>query len=375
MKPDRLLDLFCELARIESPSRHEGAMAARCKRELEELGFAVRFDDSAQKTGSDVGNLIAELPGTAAGSIVLSAHMDTVVPCAGIEPVVGDDGVIRSAGDTILSADDKSGVAGIFEAVRSVLESGAPRPHITVLLSTCEELSLLGAGAFDVDVLPEGAPVYVFDADGAPGTIIAAAPSHHTLRATFTGKAAHAGVEPEAGVSAIQMAAAAIAAMPLGRIDECTTANMGLIEGGREVNIVADRCWLSGECRSYYADRALRLRDAITQACERAADEFGGQVDVQWRTDYEAVLYDENDPLVQGIARAARAAGLTPRIHHSGGGADANKYASRGARAITLGTGMTNFHTTDEHISVADLQGVALLVEALIAEAVAAAAE
>lgn len=294
--------------------------------------------------------------------------MDTVQPCAGIEPVVGDDGVIRSAGDTILSADDKSGVAGIFEAIRCVLENDAPRPSIMVLLSVCEELSLLGSGALDESVLPEGAPVYVFDADGAPGTIIVAAPSHHTIRATFMGKAAHAGVEPENGISAIQMAAAAIAAMPLGRLDECTTSNVGLINGGLETNIVAAECSIAGECRSYYADRAERLRGAMTKACQDAAQRFGGKVDISWRTDYEAVLYDQDDPLVQGIVRAAEKAGLQPRIHKSGGGADANKYAAHGARAITLGTGMTNFHTVDEYISVQDLEGVALLVEALIAE-------
>lgn len=366
MNPDRLLNLFYELVRIESPSRHEGAMARRCQRELESLGFSVRFDDSAVRTGSETGNLIAELPGTASGEIVLSAHMDTVQPCAGIEPVLGSDGVIRSAGDTILSADDKAGVAAIFEAVRSVLESGAPRPRIMVLLSTCEELSLLGAGAFDPALLPAGAPVYVFDADGAPGTAIAAAPSHHTVRAVFSGKAAHAGVEPENGVSAIQMAACAIAAMPLGRLDECTTANMGMIEGGREVNIVADECIVCGECRSYYAERAARVREEISEACEAAAARFGGAVDVQWRTDYEAVVYDEADPLVRSVVDAARAAGLTPRIHRSGGGADANKYAAVGARAITLGIGMTNFHTPYESISFKDLQGAARLAEALI---------
>ena len=194
-------------------------MAARCADELRGLGFSVRFDDSAAQTGADTGNLVAHLPGTAPGHVVLSAHMDTVQPCAGIEPVV-EDGVVRSAGDTILSADDKAGIAAILEGVRSVVEGGAPRPDVTVLLTTCEEQHLLGSGALAPDALPAGAPCYVLDADGAPGTVITGAPCHWTLEAAFVGRASHAGVVPEAGVSAIQMAAASIEAMPLGRLDE-----------------------------------------------------------------------------------------------------------------------------------------------------------
>lgn len=371
MNPNRLLNLFLDLVRIESPSRHEGAMAARCERELHAMGFDVRFDDSTQETGSDVGNLIAHLPGTAAGCVVLSAHMDTVEPCAGIAPVV-EDGVIRSAGDTILSADDKAGVAGILEAVRSVVESGAPRPDVWVLLTTCEELSLLGAGALAPDALPAGASCYVFDADGPAGTVVLGAPCHYTLRATFRGRAAHAGVEPEAGVSAIRMAAAAIESMELGRLDQASTANIGLIEGGREVNVVADACTLAGECRSLYLDRANAQRAAMTAALQTAAERFGGEVDVAWREDYGPVLYDEADPFVQDIAAAARAAGLKPAFRYSGGGADANIHVARGMRAITLGIGMTSFHSVDEHISLADLEGTARLAEALVIRAVEA---
>lgn len=171
MQANRLLDLFCELVRIESPSFHEAAMAARCADELRSLGFEVRFDDSAARVGSDTGNLVAHLPGTRAGHVVFSAHMDTVQPCAGIEPVVVD-GIVRSAGDTILSADDKAGVAAILEGVRSVLEADAPRPDVTVLFTTCEEQHLLGSSALADGLLPAGAPCYVLDADGAPLSLI-----------------------------------------------------------------------------------------------------------------------------------------------------------------------------------------------------------
>ena len=306
MNPTRLLDLFCEIVRIESPSRREAAMAARCADELRGLGFSVRFDDSAAQTGADTGNLVAHLPGTAPGHVVLSAHMDTVQPCAGIEPVV-EDGVVRSAGNTILSADDKAGIAAILEGVRSVVEGGAPRPDVTVLLTTCEEQHLLGSGALAPDALPAGAPCYVLDADGAPGTVITGAPCHWTLETAFVGRASHAGVVPEAGVSAIQMAAAAIEAMPLGRLDEATTANIGVIAGGRETNVVPEACTLRGECRSLYPDRAEVQKAAMTVALEQAAARFGGSVDIDWTFSYGAVLYDEDDALVQTAARAARA--------------------------------------------------------------------
>lgn len=367
MNPIRLLDLFCEIVRIESPSRHEAAMAARCADELRGLGFSVRFDDSAAQTGADTGNLVAHLPGTAPGHVVLSAHMDTVQPCAGIEPVV-EDGVVRSAGDTILSADDKAGVAAILEGVRSVVEEGAPRPDVTVLLTTCEELHLLGSGALAPDALPAGAPCYVLDADGAPGTVITGAPCHWTLEAVFAGRASHAGVVPEAGISAIQMAAVAIGAMPLGRIDEATTANIGVIAGGRETNVVPEACMLRGECRSLYPERAEAQKVAMTVALEQAAARFGGTVGIDWTPSYGAVLYDEDDALVQAAARAARAAGLEPCFRHDGGGSDANVLAARGVRAVTLGVGMTAFHSPEEHISVADLEGTARLVEALVRE-------
>ncbi|MEG0416786.1 M20/M25/M40 family metallo-hydrolase [Gordonibacter sp.] len=367
MDSARLLDSFCDLVRIESPSRHEAAMATRCADELRDMGFSVRFDNTAAQTGSDTGNLIAYLPGTATGHIVLSAHMDTVEPCAGVEPVVAD-GVVRSAGDTILGADDKAGVAAIFEGVRSAVEEGWARPDITVLLTTCEELHLLGSSALGSDALPQGAPCYVFDADGAPGTVITGAPCHYALKAVFHGRASHAGVVPEAGISAICMAASAIEAMPLGRLDEATTANIGVIEGGRETNVVPDTCLVAGECRSLYRSRVDAQRDAMTTALENAAARFGGSVDIEWEKSYDAVLYDEDDPLVQAIVRAVEAAGLTPRFHHSGGGADANVLAACGVRPVTLSVGMANFHSLGEYISVADLEDSARLVEALVAE-------
>ena len=367
MNPNRLMSLFFEFVRIESPSRHEAAMAARCAEELRDLDFSGRFDDSAARTGSDTGNLIAHLPGTVAGALVLSAHLDTVRPCAGIEPVV-EGGAVRSAGDTILSADDKAGVAAILEGVRCAVEADAPRPDITVLLTTCEELHLLGSSALNASELPAGAPCYVLDADGAPGTVIVGAPCQWAFPARFAGRAAHVGVATEEGVSAIAMAAAAVGAMPLGRIDEATTANVGTICGGRETNVVPDACEITGECRSLAPERAEGQKAAMTAALRDAAARFGGSVEVEWTKSYDAVRYAEDDEPVRRAVAAARAAGLEPRLRRSGGGADANVLCARGVPALTLGIGMEAYHSTDERIAVSDLEGTARLVEALIAQ-------
>ena len=379
MNPQRILDSFFEMARIESPTFHEGVMAQYCAQRLRELGFSVRIDDSAQKTGSDTGNVIAHLVGTTAGHIAFSAHMDTVTPCEGIDPhiVVEDvDGagqpceVIRSAGNTILSADDKAGIAAILEALACVIEEGRPRPAITVVLTTGEERGLLGASALPADVFDpaQETPCFVLDADGAPGTIVTAAPFHYLLNARIEGRAAHAGVAPEEGISAIQIVAHAIASMPLGRIDECTTANIGTLNGGSAMNVVPAECTLVGECRSLHEDRVEAQRAAMTRALKEAADRFGGAARIEWTLDYPAIMLPEDAPIVERLKAAMAAAGLEPRLTATGGGADANVLVTKGANAVTLGIGMANFHTCDEYIKVRDLQDSARLVEAIIAE-------
>ncbi len=365
MQEQRVLDTFIDLVRIDSPSRHEAEVAAYCKAVLEELGFTVRFDNSQAVTGSDTGNLIAYRKGDAPSHIALAAHMDCVDPCIGVIPVI-EGGVIRSAGDTILGSDDKAGIAAIFEALRSVRDGGTPVPDITVILTTCEELSLLGSSALETGTLAEGTPCFVFDSDGAPGTIVTASPYHYTFHAHFVGKAAHAGVEPEAGHSAIRMAAHAIEAMQLGRLDKETTANVGVIEGGREKNIVPDRCRIMGECRSLDKAKVEACRERITEALDAGAARFGGSVDIEWIFDYQGLRYEQDDPLIRTLEKAVKAAGLAVGFIVTGGGADTSMFCAQGLRAITLGTGMTNFHSTDEHILLDDLYGCARFAESII---------
>jgi tripeptide aminopeptidase len=365
MNSNALIQTFFDLVKIDSPSRSEAHLASYCESYLKTLGFEVRFDDSQAVTQSNTGNLIATLGGSKPGHIVLSAHLDCVEPCRGVEPVI-DKGVIRSAGDTILGADDKAGIAAIFEALRSVLATEAALPTITVLLTTCEELSLLGASCLSEEIFADCPSCFVFDADGKPGTIIVGSPYHYSFKATFSGRGAHAGVEPEQGISSIQMASHAIELMNLGRLDDCSTANVGIIEGGHETNIVPDYCVIQGECRSLYKDRVEEIRSQITGACSAGAKCFGGEANIEWELDYPGLLYEEGDQLVQFLAHAARQVGLEPRFSITGGGADTNILGAKGARAVTLGIGMAAFHSLDEHIEVQDLEDIARFCEAII---------
>ena len=365
MNKQRVLDTFLQMVAIDSPSYREADMAAWCARKLEGFGFAVHFDDSQEATGSNTPQIIATLPATGAGRIALSAHMDCVLPCEGIKPRI-EDGVVRSDGTTILSADDKAGIAQIFEAVESVLESGEDYPEITVLLSVCEEQGAAGAPHFPDPLFDEPVLTLVMDADGPAGTIVLTAPYHYTFCAQFQGKAAHAGVEPEKGINAIAMASHAVCAMPLGRIDESTTASVGIVEGGKATNIVAGECTLRGECRAFDEQRVEEVRQTIHDALLDAARAYGGTVRVEWELSYPGINVPADDEDVQHIMRAIVASGIEPVLTSTGGGSDANVLWKKNCKAIPLGTGMAQFHGVNEHISLADLENAAVVLERII---------
>lgn len=393
MSTQRIIDVFTEMAAIYSPTYHEAPMARYLVEKLGSLGFAVELDDTAAMTGSDTGNVIGRLAGTAAGHVSFSAHMDTVEPGEGIECIVVTDVVdgeecelIKSAGNTILSADDKAGIAAIFEGVERAIEAGAPRPNITVVFTVGEEKGLLGASALSADAFAwpadlagedehpdaagQDAPLacFVLDAGGAPGTIVSASPAHYLMNATFKGRAAHAGAAPEEGISAIQMASCAIAAMPLGRIDEKTTANIGTIKGGSAMNVIPSECVLVGECRSHADDALEAQRAAMDLACRNAAERFGGEVELEWKLEYPRTVLVEGGLTESKLRRAIEACGFTAELQVTGGGSDANVLGALGVDAVCIGMGMTLYHTCDEYIKVADLEGSARLVEAIIAE-------
>ena len=265
----RLHETFAELCRIESPSRRERRCSDRVSADLRGIGLEVEEDDAGPKVGSDSGNLLARIPGAGAESILFCAHLDTVPPLAAIEPVLVDGGW-ENANDGILGADNKAAVAVVLELARRLAAAPAPPVGIELLFTVCEEISLLGAKEFDVSRLHSGFG-YVFDHASPIGQIVTSSPTYHRIIADFRGRAAHAGIRPEDGRSAIVAAAKAIAAMRLGRIDAQTTANVGTISGGTAANVVAERCRLEAEARSLDADRVEALVTEIVDHCNDAA--------------------------------------------------------------------------------------------------------
>lgn len=359
----RLLETFLELVRIDSPPGFEAATAAYCAAALLEAGCTVRFDDSAAVTGSDVGNLIAELPGEAPAVLGLSAHLDVVEPCRGIVPVI-TEGIVHSGGHTVLGADDRSGLAAIIEVVRRLAESGEAHPTIRVLFTVQEEIGLIGAKALAATDV-ECDLCLVLDAGGDPGGIVVGAPTHYTFTAKFRGRAAHAGVAPEQGLSAIAMAADAVSRMRLGRLDDETTANIGSIRGGTATNVVPALCDVTGECRSLDSARCEAVRAEMDVALHAAAEDAGGSVEVLWHFEYQGFRYSDDHPAVELVAEACRDVGVEPHTYRTGGGSDANIFAASGVTVLALACGMEGLHGTHEQIAVADLEALAGIVEAV----------
>jgi tripeptide aminopeptidase len=362
---ERLLSEFLELVQVDSVSGQERQFCDLLKGRLGALGLEVREDGAGAFGNGSAGNIIAQLPPAAGGPrLLFCAHMDTVEPGRGIKPAVGADGIVRSAGDTILAADDKAGIAAVLEALRVVQEQKPRHGGITVVFTVREETGLIGAKALGREI--EADYGFVLDAAGRPGEIVTRAPSQDKLTATVYGRAAHAGVNPEAGINAIYVAAQAIAAMKLGRIDQETTANIGVISGGKAVNIVPDTVYLEGEVRSLKEERRAAHTDLICRILEETARKAGARVEINVELLYRGFNLPADAPVVRFAQEAVRRCGLEPSLTQSGGGSDANILNARGIPAVNLATGMRKVHTTEEEIAVADLVSTARLLVELV---------
>jgi len=354
-----LLDLFLELVSIPSPSGDERRVADRVGAYLTELGLEWDEDASGAAVGSNAGNIYCRLPragDNAAGGlpIFLCAHLDTVPPATSIEPVV-DDGVVRNANDTILGADNKAAVAVMLEAARRITEELRPHAGIELLFTTKEEVGLVGAGAFDASRL-EATLGYVYDHAGPIGEIVLGAPFGRALEIRFHGRAAHAGIAPEEGRSAIAAAARAIADLRLGRLDPQTSANVGVISGGVARNIVPEWCVVSAEARSHDEETIVGLVQEMIEACSFAASVSDCTMEAEVREHYRGYRFRADDPVIQLAEIALRNAGATPTTMLCGGGADANVFNAAGVPCAVLANGMAAIHSSEEHITVADLE-------------------
>jgi tripeptide aminopeptidase len=366
-----VVDLFLELAAVASPSGEEREVADRVIGYLRDCGLRPEEDGAGPKVGSTMGNVHVRLEPTAAGEpLFLCAHLDTVPPTDEIEPVVGEDGVVTNARPTILGGDNKAAVAVMLEATRRVLAENRPQAGIELVFTPKEEVGLLGAYAFDHTRL-RARVGYVFDQAAPIGEVVLGAPSAHRLDVTFHGRAAHAGMYPEEGRSAIAAAARAIAEMQLGRIDDETTANVGEISGGTAANIVPEWCRIVAEARSHDERKLAELVQAMQDAVTFAAGVAECEVETRVKRSYHGYRFKRDDLAVSLAVEALGRCGFEPRYGLSGGAADANVFNERGLQCVNLANGMAEIHTPDEYISVADLEAMVDVTLALVDAGVA----
>lgn len=367
LNKDRIFEEFKELVAIPCHSTKERQIFDVVKAKLEKLGFVVEEDDAAAKVGGECGNMWAFLPGNKAGAtkVLLSGHLDGVEPCGGTT-VVRKDGILYSDGTTILGSDDKSGVVAILEGVRMILEENAEHGDIQVLLTIAEEGGVNGSRCMDKSKLNADVG-YALDSEGAPGEIIVGAPGQYKYSIKVIGKTAHGGMEPEKGINSVMVAAKALAEVKrYGRIDEETTANIGIINGGIATNIVPALVEIQGDARSRNSEKLIAIRDEIVNTICSAVEKQGAKAEADVVLKYNSFLVDENSKVVELAKDACAQFGFEPNVGLTGGGSDANFINAYGVPCVILGTGMSNVHTVDEYIKEEDLYNSALMVYGIL---------
>lgn len=365
MSTERVVNTFIELVKIDSESKHEGKFQEFLKQKFDALGLEVMEDNTKEKTGLGANNLIARLPGNAeADAMFFSCHVDTVAPGRNIQPVIRD-GIIYSEGATILAADDKAGIAVMIELVEQIKEKSMPHGMIEFVLSPGEEIGLVGAAALDPQLIKSEFG-FVLDSGGPVGGITVASPSLYGIEVIIKGETAHAGLEPEKGVSAIEIAAKAIANMKLGRIDKDTTANIGTIHGGVASNIVADEVQISAEARSIDHEICEEQVNHMIDLFKNTAKELGGSATAMTDLKSKGYRLAEDSKTVKLAAQALCEIGRTPAYDISGGGSDANVFNAKGKETANLSIGYESVHTVHEYMPIKELEKAVELVCRLV---------
>jgi tripeptide aminopeptidase len=351
---DRLVKEFMEIVRIDSLTKKERAMADFLKGKLGELGLEVREDQAGEACGGEAGNVIGVLKGDDSKTALLFlAHMDRVTPGENVQPVLEGD-IIKSDGKTVLGSDDGAGIAAILEMLRVIKENNLAHGRLEVAFTIAEEGGLWGAKGLEVEKLQARKGI-VLDSTGEVGTVINRAPAQDEIVARVFGKASHAGVSPEKGINAIVVAAKAISRMKIGRIDEETTTNLGIIGGGKATNIVPDFVEVRGEARSRAEEKLVAATEGICREFISAAEEENTRVELDVNRLYPAYHVQEDDELLQLVQRAGESLGLEVKVMPTGGGSDANIINGKGITAVNLAVGNEEVHTVDEFIRVGDL--------------------
>ncbi len=365
----RLIREFISLVSIDSPSFGERRMGDVLKDRLYSLGFAVSEDEAGARIGGDCGNIHGFLPGMLdAEPLLFCAHMDTVEPSKGKQAVIGEDGVIRSSGDTVLGADDCAGIAAVLEALRAIREQEIPHRPIEVLFTVAEEPYCKGIEQFDFSRI-RAKEAYVLDLAGPVGAAAYQAPTILSFTVAIRGRSAHAGFAPQNGIHAIAAAADAIGKLRMGRIDDETTLNIGVIEGGLAANIVPDRCIVKGEIRSYSHEKALSGAELVKKQFEDAARAVGASADFSNRVGCEAYRTPPEHPVVKRFERACEKQGLSAVLQKTFGGSDQNRLAKHGITGIVIANAMNACHSREEYTTIDELCRIAGLTLSLMSAA------
>jgi len=370
----RLASSFTELCEISSPSKKESGVATYLKQKFSEMGAdSIYEDNSASQTGADCGNLIITFPGTnpELEGVFLSCHMDTVEPANGVEVVRTGD-IFTSKGNTVLGSDDKSGIAAMLELVASLKENNIPHSTIEIILTTCEEIGLLGAKSLEYSKIQSNYG-YALDSTGIDHVIVGA-PAANKMKISVKGVAAHAGLNPEAGINALSLTAEALSKIEVGKLDSESTRNFGLIRGGAATNIVPELVTLRGEVRSHSPEKVVTYTQEILDTFNSVIDNWEGSqaensarpsLECEITDDYPVLKLEHDAPVIQRIQQASKKCGKDLRFIVAGGGSDGNIFSSHGLPTAIVATGMTNVHTVDEQLDLNDLESLTELLHAI----------
>lgn len=350
----RVINDFLELAKIESLSLNERAIADKIITMFAPFVDDIYEDETGKKIGGNAGNIIINIDGDKnIPCILLSAHMDTVGPVEGKNPFVDGD-YIRTDGKTILGGDDLAGVITILEGIRLIKEKKVKHGDIQIVISVAEEIGLLGAKNLDSTKI-KAKYGFVFDNVGDIGGVAIKAPSHNVITTEILGKAAHAGLEPENGVNAIEIAANAISKLNMGRIDDETTLNVGIIKGGNAINVVCDKVVIEAEIRSLDMKKLEQVTKNYIDIFEKEAKKLGGKTKFDVNLEYKSFDIKENSPIIKLLEKAAKKTGVRLNLHSSGGGSDTNIFNNMGIQSVDLSVGEDKVHSVCEQIKIDDL--------------------
>lgn len=366
MNKERLINQFMEMVQIDSETGNEREIADYLLDIFKDMNVEVFEDDTQKVTGYGAGNIFVRLKGddNEAEPVYFTVHMDTVVPGKGIKPSIEGDYIV-SDGSTILGSDDKAGIAAIIETIRSLSEAGSSHGDVEFVITVGEESGLVGAKAFDTSVLKSKFG-YAVDSTGKVGTVVTSAPTQSKIEAHIHGRTAHAGVAPEEGVSAINIASKAISQMKLGRIDDETTANIGRFQGGGPTNVVTDYVNILAEARSLDDDKMLAQTKHMKETFEATAKELGGSAEIVTEVMYAALQAEDDSEVVKTVSKAVENIGREVNLISLGGGSDGNIFAGKGIDTAILGLGYENIHTTSERMPIEELGKITELIIEII---------